>query len=732
MSPRAPKTASRREFLKLATLGGAALVVVIPQLGCGRAAAADGPPLEADQWISIGPDGAVTFVLDKSEMGQGVTTALPMIMAEELGVELSSVRVTRAVPGPRFTDMGTSGSGSVTGAWFAHRLAAARARSMLVAAAATQWGVSPAECEVVAGEVRARGSRRRARFGDLVPAARLLTPPKEPTLRTAAEYRLLGTRVADPGLGQIVAGRMQYGLDVRVPGMLFATIARCPVHGGTLRRVDDTKARAVEGVRNVVTIDRGVAVVATSTWGAMKGREALGLEWNEGANATFDNDAGWRLLDIAMTRRSKVARNVGDAPRALAGAARRLAAEYRWPWQAHAAIEPLSCVAHLTGGRCEVWAGTQNPNDAQQAVATALGLAPEQVVVHVERLGGGFGRRIAVDHIVEAALVAKTIAAPVQVVWTREDDVRHDFYNPAQVNKLEAGLDDHGRAVAWWHRVGDFHLSMFGPWNATNDPATDGDPWGGIDSPYAMPDLRVELAVAESPVPTGAWRAVSYPAAVMARECFIDEIARATGTDGVALRLSLIPSPGTVTRRGVALHNGDRLRRVLALAAQQAGWDRPMSARRDGRRVGRGIACNAYHGGTMVAQVAEVSVGDGGDVVVHRLVSAVDCGQVINRSGVEKQVEGAVAWALSAAFGPGITFERGRTVNSGFGDYPVVRLDQMPELETHFVESTLRPFGMGEPPVPAVIPAVLNAVLDATGVRVRALPLERTMLARTV
>ncbi len=708
---------SRREFLKQS----AALVVVIPQFGCRTVS--KGPALSANQWIEVAGDGVVTLVLDKSEMGQGVTTSIPMIMAEELGAEWSRVRVLQAKPGPQFTEMGTSGSGSVTDAWYSHRVAAAAVRTMLVSAAATAWQVPAGTCFTEAGEVRHRGSSRRARFGTLVDAARQLPVPKEPGLKDQREYRLLGTRVAEPGLAAITAGKTLFGIDMKVPGMLYSAIARSPVHGGTVRRFGSDRALAVAGVTRVVQVPSGVAVVAATTWAAIKGRDALDVEWDEGSKTGFDNRSAWGMLEAAARKGGKTARTMGNAERALAAAPRRLEAEYRWPWQAHAAIEPLSAVAQFRDGGCEIWAGMQNPNGAQARVAEALGIPADRVVINVMRLGGGFGRRIANDFIVEAALVSRAVAGPVQVVWTREDDLQHDMYNPAQINRLAAGLDRTGRPIAWLHRVADFHLSMFGAFNPANDPAADGDPWGGFDSPYAIPDLRVELALVESPVPTGAWRAVTYPAAVLARECFIDEIAHATGADPLALRLSLIPSPGMVTRRTGTFANGDRLRAVLRLAAERAGWGGPLPVVEAGRRVGRGIACNQYHQGTMVAQVAEVSVGPAGDIKVLRVVCAVDCGQVVNRAGVEKQFEGGVAWALSALLGPGVRFERGRTVTSGFADYPILRIDQMPAIETHIVEHPIRPFGMGEPPVPAVAPAVLNAVFAATGVRVRALPI---------
>ena len=715
---------SRRDFLKQSA--GLALVVAIPAAACRRAA--KGQPLAPNQWIEIAPDGTVTLMLDKSEMGQGVATALPMIMAEELGADWTRIRVVHAKPGPKFTEMGTSGSGSVIDAWFGHRIAAAAVRTMLVTAAATRWNVPAAECSAESGEIRHRGSRRRASFGDLVEAARAIPVPTEPPLKDRSDYKILGTRVADAAVPDITTGRVTFGIDVRVPGLLFATIARSPVHGGTVRRFGPERALAIDGVRKVVQVPSGIAVVATTTWAAIRGRDVLDLEWNGGPNTGFDNAAAWRMLESSLHRGGKPARVAGDVATALARASRRLEAEYRWPWQAHAAIEPLSAVARVQDGSCEIWAGTQNPNGAQARVAEALRIPEERVVINVIRLGGAFGRRIASDFIVEAAMVSQAVGGPVQVVWTRSDDFQHDMYNPAQINRLAVGLDPAGRPIAWHHQVGDFHLSMFGGYDPGADPGADGNPWGGFDSPYDIPNIKVELAVAESPVPSGAWRAVTYPAAVLARECFVDEIAHATGVDPVALRLSLIPSPGTITRGGRRFDNGDRLRRVIELAAERANWGQTLAAEA-GRRVGRGFACNAYHQGTMVAQVAEVSVGSEGDIQVRRVVSAVDCGQVVNLAGVEKQFEGGIAWALSAVMGPGVRFEGGRTVTAGFADYPILTIDRMPAIETHLIAGATRPFGMGEPPVPAVAPAVLNAAFAATGVRVRTMPLDPGLLS---
>jgi isoquinoline 1-oxidoreductase beta subunit len=721
---------SRRDFLKVASTRGTLLVVAISW--------EEGPPGEGtqgataftpNQWLTIDTTGAVTLMAHKSEMGQGVSTALPMILADELGADWRQVRVDHAVPGPLFQNMGTSGSGSVSGSWLPLRRAAAAARAMLVTAAATSWRVAETECTTAHGAVLHRLTGRRLGFGELVARAAQLPVPEDPPLRDRAEFTLVGHRVPDPAQPAIARGAMVYGLDVQRPGMLYAVVARCPVHGGRVASFDAASALAIPGVRQAIPIRTGVAIVATTTWAAMKGRDALRVQWDEGRNSSLGTADTWRLLEEALARGGKVARANGDARTVIAGSRRTMEAMYRWPWNAHAAMEPLNAVADVRDGACEIWAGTQSPNRVQTNAAALLGIAPDRVVVHVMRLGGGFGRRIADDYVQEAVEVSRAMATPVQVVWTREDDFQHDMYNPAQLNSMAAALGDDGLPVAWAHRVGDFHLSMFGPYDSNFDPVASGDPWGGIDAPYVFPNTHVELAIAESPIPTGAWRAVTYPAAVIARECFLDEIAHATGRDPLDLRMALIPSPGTTRRGSLTLDNGDRLRRVLSLAAERAGWGRRPSGIPESRRWGRGIACNPYHQTTMVAQVADVSVGAAGDVVVHRVVCAVDCGLVVNRSGVEKQFDGGVMWALSALLGNAVEFERGRTRGGTFGDYPVIRMREAPLVEVHVVESGDRPFGLGEPSVPAVAPAVLNAIFAATGKRIREVPIRAADLA---
>jgi isoquinoline 1-oxidoreductase beta subunit len=714
---------SRRTFVKLAAAGGAAVVFGVDRDGSvvralsGTGAATMFAP---NQWLRVDQSGQVTIRAHKSEMGQGVRTSLPAIVAAELGADWSSVRVEHAEPSPDFGDMGTSGSSSVPESWQILRSAAAAARMAFVAAAATRWRVPPAECDTENGFVIHRLTKRRVSFGPLVGDAARVAVPKDVALR--ADLPLLGTRLKRVDTPAIVRGRAVYGIDVRVPKMRFAVLARPPVPRAAVVRIDEAAARRVDGVDDVVRTPSGVAVVARNTWAALRGRAALAIKWSDAADPSKNSRQFLEALEASLDG-GKLARREGDIAARMRTAARTLEATFYAPFQAHAAIEPLTCVADVGADRCEIWVGTQRPNGVKTLAAKLLGISEDAVRVHVALMGGAFGRRIATDHAREAIELSRAIKAPVQLVWTREDEFAHDFYGAAQVNRLTASLDRSGAITGWRHQVADYSLTMFGAYNPNYNPAEDGDPWGGFDTPYQFPALDVTMSMLEAPVPTGAWRSVAYPAAVFARVCFLDEVAHATNRDPLDLRLSLIPSPGIQGTGERARPNGDRLRNVLRLATERAGWGTPLS-KRDGRRWGRGLACNPYHRGAMVAQIAEVSVGDN-DIRIHRIVTAIDVGRVIDRSGLEAQVEGGVGWALSA-LGTEITFEREQAVQTSFAAFPVLRMREMPSQEIAVVESTLGPFGAGEAPVPAVFASVGNAVFAATGKRLRKLPLRLT------
>ena len=710
-------SATRRQFLRDASLGAAALALPIPLFAQGAPPGAAG--FAPSQWLRIGADGRTVLVVAHSEMGQGVRTSLAMILAEELEADWKAVVIEQASPGPLFTDTGTGGSDSVTASWKPLRQAGAAAREMLVEAAAKQWGVPSSSCRAEMGAVLHAASGRRAAYGELVVAAAALPVPKEPRLKEARDYRLIGTRVARIDGPAIVSGRAVYGLDTRVPGMLFAAVAVSPVRGAKLTRHDAAKARAVAGVKDVVTIAGGVAVLAENSYAAVSGRDALAPVWDEGENGTLTTEELWKRIDRAAENPGRSTRKAGDAAATLAAAPTRLVASYRTPFQAHATLEPGNTIAKVDADSCEIWSPTQAPGRVQKEAAKLLGMAPEKVTVHVTLVGGGFGRRLGADYALEAVEIARAAKRPVQLVWSRADDFLLDRVHPAARVDLAAGLDASGSLVAWTHTATTFHLSMFGEFDANEDP--DGNPWGGYDNPYDIPNLAVGWNEIASPIHTGAWRAVYYPANVFARECFLDEVAAKAGKDPLALRLALLggPSPFTYGKRKV-----DRagLARVLKAAAEKSGWASP-PAPREGRRSGRGLACNIYHGSTLIAQVADVSVGPKGDVRVHRVVTAVDCGQVVNLSGVEGQVESGVIWGLSYALKGEVTIAAGRVVQTSFADYPVLRLDEMPRLETYTVPGNPAPYGMGEMPVPCVAPAVANAVAAATGKRVRRLPI---------
>ncbi len=727
---------SRREFLRVsgATLG--ALVIGIPsaltaplrRLDAATVPDHDGADaLSSGRYVRIDTDGTVTIVVARSEMGQGARTALPMILAEELGADWQRVRLVQAEPSATFRMLSTGGSEAVSSHWTPLRQAGAAAREMLCSAAATRWGVPVDSVRAVRGTVVHEASQRSVPFGELVTAAAALPVPKEPALGDSASYTLVGKPMRRVDGPAIVHGTATYGLDVRVPGMLFASVEMPPVPGATVVKFNAAAARAVSGVRDVVEVPTGIAVVAESTWAALKGRRALAVVWNEGANATFDSTVFRATLRArTATAGSITARQVGDAPKALAAspAARRIEATYESPFQAHATMEPQNCTAHVTGTACTVWVGTQEPGDVQRSVAKALGLTPEQVTVHVTLLGGGFGRRIVNDNAPDAALLSRKMSAPVQVVWSRTDDFAHDWYQPMSAARLSATLGPDKRPQAWQHRiVAPAVTASFG-----GTVAMEAETLGALDVPYSIPNVRVEYTHVPTPVNMGWWRAIEYVPNVFAREAFLDELAVAAGMDALDYRLMLLdetslqdlrPAPGT---KGPAPFNVDRLRRVLQEVAVKAGWHMPLP-----KGVGRGLACLSYDNRSYVAQVAEVDT-RGGRLKVRKIVTAIDVGLVVNPLGLTAQVESAVAWALTATLHGDMRFARGRAARTSFAEYRVTGLTDMPAIETHIMPPDYPPSGAGEPPVPAIAPAIVNAIFAATGKRVRSLPVSAATL----
>ena len=718
MSSRAGIT--RREFVE--TSAGLVIAFYLPSR---RAAAPD--PADAgfapNAWLQIGPDGIVTLTVDKSEMGQGSQTGLAMMLAEELEADWATVRLGPVPENPAGWSrrMSTGGSTAIRTSWEPLRKAGAVAREMLISAAAATWGVERATCHAEQGAVIHTPTQRRLPYGKLAARAAQLPHPEaaDVPLKDPKDFRLLGTRTPRLDTPAKVDGSAVFGIDVTVPGMLIASIERCPVFGGMLKRYDGAKAEALPGVRAVVALEpsawtgrggawaagcaAGVAVVADTYWHAVQGRRALDIEWDEGEAAALGSD-GIRAEFARLAEQPGVeARKDGDAAGALAGAAKRVEAVYEVPFLHHATMEPMNCTAHVRADGCDVWAPTQNQTRAQEVAAELTGLSKQRVRVHTTFLGGGFGRRLEPDFVSEAVRVSQAVGAPVKVIWSREDDVQHGFYRPATYNAFAAGLDAAGTPVAWTHRiVAPPILLKFGPLDKGIDRTLID---GAANLPYAIPNVVVDqVAVDLLPIPRGFWRSVGISQNAFVTECFFDEVAVAAAKDPYELRRAL-------------LADKPRHLRTLELAAEKAGWGTPLPAGR-----GRGIAL-AEWAPTTCAQVAEVSVTPDGNVRVHRVVCAVDCGPTVNVGQIEAQLQGGIVYGLTAALYGEITIERGRVKQSNFTDYPMLRLSEMPVVEVHVVPSSDKQGGIGEPSVGPIAPAVCNAIFAATGKRVRKLPI---------
>jgi len=687
---------------------------------------------EPNAYIRIASNDAVTLWVTRSEMGQGVRTNLAATLADELDVDLQKVTLEQAAPGRRFKGirLRTSGSGSSSATFLALRRAGASAREMLIAAAAEQWAVSSVDCRSELGAVIHLASGRRISYGGLVDAAARQAVPKKPRLKSPDDLRYIGKPMRRIDAGRIVTGAAVYGIDARPPEALVAVIRRCPHVDGKLRSFDPVKAAALPGVRHVVPISSGifpgVAVLAEHTWAAMKGCEALTVEWERGANSGFESGRFIDGLKAAAGQSGYPIRHEGDDEASFHSAPTHLEAAYEYPFQAHAPLEPMNCTADVRPDRCEVWAPSQTPETAQQNIVKALGLPEEAVVVHTTLLGGGFGRRLLVDYVDEAVELSKAIGKPVQVVWRREDDMRNGFFHPASVENMSAALGE-GRIAAWRHKSIGSDLSMFGlpTEEEKKDPqhyANDEQPWGAFDTPYNFAALKVDYVTVDSPVPTGAWRAVQYPSRVFARESFLDEAAHALGKDPLQFRIDLL-QPGDILSLGEQKIDRGRMVRVLETLREKFAWNRPFTMA--GRLAGKGLAINVYDGDSYMAQVAEVSLSrESGDLKVHRIVCVFDCGLPINPAGLEGQVESGITWGLSAALHGRIDFRNGGAQQSGYHDFRVMRMNEMPVVDVHIVPSQASPGGFGEHPVAPVAPAVANAIFAATGRRIRELPID--------
>lgn len=739
-------TLTRREFLRRSALAGTGLVVAtfVPEFAAAadvvaRAAAAPAATFAPNAFLRVAPDGTVTITVIRHEMGQGVRTLLPMMVADELDADWNTVRLEQAVTGPAFKGirLHTSGSGSAEGTFLVLRRAGAAAREMLIGAAAERWGVPVDACRTESGRVVHTATGRTLGYGALATAAAARPVPETPRLKSPEQFTFIGKPMRRFDGPDLVTGRARFGMDVRVPDMVFATIERAPVLGAKLISVRDAKARAMPGVVDVLPvrsgIQHGVAVVASSTWEAFRARDTLVVEWDPGKHLDFDSDRFVAELDGWLDRATFKVRHEGDAPAAIASAAKRHEATYLYPFQAHAPLEVMNCTADVRADRAEFWAPTQTQHRCMQQAVKVTGLPEDKIRIHAILMGGAFGRRLFADYLAEAAEISKAIARPVQVVWTREDDTRHGYFHPCTAERLSGGLDSSGALVGLTHRSTTSDLSIYtihgggdlyggAPPEPTAPDAfeSDGRPWGSFDNPYQIANLKADAVTVPSPVPYGPWRAVGYPSTVWARESFLDELAHLAGIDPLPFRLALLR--GGVRTIGEYRIDQTRLARVHDLAAERSGWGTPLP--NDGRLRGRGIAANVYHAGSYVAQVAEVSIArDLSDLRVHRIVCAVDCGRVLHPDGLQGQAESGITWGLSHALHGKIDFEDGLAVQRGYDDFTVTRMKDMPATEVHLVASAEAPGGFGEHPVPIVAPAVANAVFAATGIRVRRLPI---------
>ncbi|HTR45184.1 MAG TPA: xanthine dehydrogenase family protein molybdopterin-binding subunit [Thermodesulfovibrionales bacterium] len=713
---------SRRDFLKTGAMIGGGLILGF-RLPAGTTPAEAATQTQAaaipNAFIRISPDNTITLLINKSEMGQGVYTSLPMLIAEELECDWNKIKVESAPVDPVYNHTAygmqmTGGSSSVWSEYDRLREVGAACREMLIAAAAQTWKVPRASCRAKKGAVVHSG-RKRLTYGQLADEAAKLPVPAQVALKKPSAFTIIGKPTKRLDTPEKVNGTAVFGIDAKVPGMLMAVIARPPVFGGKAKGFNAEKTKAVKGVSDVVQIDSGVAVVADSFWSAQRGRDALEITWDEGPNVSLSTtEMRTQFAELAKTP-GKIARKDGEAVQAFTKAAKRISAEYEVPYLAHACMEPLNCLVDLRADSCEIWTGTQFQTVDRNAAAAIAGLKPEQIKIHTTFLGGGFGRRANPhsDFVVEAVKVAKEVKKPVKVVWTREDDMKGGYYRPMWYDRLEAALDEKGKPVAWQHTIVGQSIIGGTPFESAmvKDGIDQTSVEGAKEIPYAIPNILVDLHSPKIGVPVQWWRSVGHSHTCFVVESFMDELAHAAGRDPYEFRRGL-------------LAKSPRNLRVLDLVARKAHWGAPLPKGRS-----RGIAVHESFG-SFVAQVAEVTVDPAGKVRVHRVVCAVDCGNFVNPETIRAQMESGVVFGLSAGLYGAITLKEGKVEQSNFNDYQMLRLLEMPEVEVHIVQGKEKPGGIGEPGVPPIAPAVCNAIFALTGTRIRSLPIRAEELKK--
>jgi isoquinoline 1-oxidoreductase beta subunit len=719
---RSANSLSRRSFLHAgAAAGGGLMLSLSLPLANGNADAADADAFAPNAFIRVGGDGQIVLTMPYVEMGQGTYTSITMLIAEELEVELNQVQLQHAPPNERLYGnpliggvQATGNSNAIRGAWQPMRKAGAIARTMLVSAAAKRWNVDPASCRAQSGQVLHAPTGRRIGYGELSADAARMAIPESAMLKEPKDFKLIGTPAKRLDAPAKVHGTAIYGIDVRPPGVKIATLAQSPVFSGRVRSVNDTAAKAVTGVRQIVRLDDTVAVVADHMGAAKKGLAALLIEWDEGLYAKLNTDEIVSELEAATLKPGSVAQNIGDISTAMASAVTKVEANYQVPFLAHATMEPMNCTVHVRKDGCEVWVGNQVLGRAQAAAAKTAGLPLDKVVVHNHLIGGGFGRRLEIDGIIRAVQIAQHVDDPVKVVWTREEDIQHDMYRPYFFDRMSGGLDEKGKPIAWNHRfAGSSIIARWAPplFNNGLDPDTTE---GAIDLVYALPNMHVEYLRVEPPgIPTAFWRSVGPSHNVFVTESFMDELAAAAKQDAVAYRHGL-------------LDKSPRAKAVLELAAEKANWGQPLP-----ERTGRGVSLQ-FAFATYMAHVAEVEVSKDGRVRVRRVVCAVDCGTVVNPDTVQAQIQSAINFGITAALYGEITLKNGRVEQTNFDTYQILRINDAPAVEVYIIHSLEPPGGMGETGTSAIIPAVTNAIFAATGKRLRKLPIDSAALKQPV
>src|SRR5262252_7622168 len=712
---------TRRGFLQAGAAAGGGLMLSLRlpfAKGEAQAAASDG--FVPNAFVRIDRDGQIVLTMPYVEMGQGTYTSIPMLIAEELEVDLKQVHLEHAPPNeklyanPLIGVQATGNSNAIRGAWQPLRQAGATARTMLVAAAAKRWNVDSSSCRAQSGEVHHVATGRSFKYGELAGDAAQIPVPQNVALKQHKDFKVIGTPAKRLDTPAKVNGTAVYGIDARPPGLKIATLAQSPVFGGRVKSVDDTAAKAVKGVRQIVRLEDAVAVVADHMGAAKKGLAALKIQWDDGPHAKLNTDDIAGELEKATLTSGPVAQNIGDVDKALASAASKVEATYQLPFLAHATMEPMNCTVQVQKDGCELWIGSQAVARVQAAAAKITGLPLDKVVVHNHLLGGGFGRRLEADGAARAVQIAQHVDGPVKVVWTREEDIQHDMYRPYWFDRMSAGLDEKGKPVAWNHRyAGSSVMARWAPpffKNGLDSDTTE----GAIDLTYALPNMHVEYVRVEPPgIPTAFWRSVGPSHNVFVIESFMDELAAAAKQDPVAYRLAL-------------LDKNPRAKAVLALAAERAGWGQPLP-----ERVGRGVSLQ-YVFATYMAQVAEVEVAKDGAVRVRRVVCAVDCGTPVNPDTIQAQIQSGIIFGITAALYGKITLKNGHVEQTNFDSYQMLRMNEAPAIDVHIVQNFEPPGGMGETGTSAIVPAVTNAIFAATGKRVRKLPIDTATLKQPV